>query len=154
MRVGLIDKPEAYDWSSYMYFISQKRAPEWLVRDFILSYFGKKVSDAQRAYREFVDFMIGQEYRSSLNDVVNSTILGCVDFVRKIKDKYLKDKKSNRNLPALRALSSRPAIEEIEKEVETVFGVDNALSRKVKPSDLLNTRLSIKTSASLLNPSF
>jgi hypothetical protein len=134
VRAGLVDKPEAYDWSSYMYFIGQKRAPEWLVTDFIFSYFGKKVSDAQRAYRKFVDAMIGQKYRSPLNDVVNSTILGCVDFVSEIKDKYLKDKKGDRSLPALRAFSNRPAIEEIEKEAETVFGTDNPLSKKIKES--------------------
>jgi len=132
VRAGLVDKPEVYDWSSYVYFIGQKKAPEWLARDFILGYFGKKVSDAQNGYREFVDAMIGQEYKSPLSDVVNSTILGNIDFIKEIKDKHLKDKKGDRNLPALRALSSRPVIEKIEKEVESVLGADHPLSKKVK----------------------
>jgi len=132
VRVGLVDKPEAYEWSSYLYYIGQKKAPEWLTLDFVLSYFGKEVSHAQRRYRKFVNAMIGQEYRSLLNDVVNSTILGSVDFVNEIKDKYLKYKTGDRNLPALRALSTRPSIEKIEKEVESVFGANNPLLKKVK----------------------
>ena len=132
VRAGIVDKPERYPWSSYLYFIGNKKAPEWLVMDFILSYFGKKVSEAKKGYREFVDAMLGQKYSSPLDDVVNSTILGCVHFVKEIRDKYLKGKKTDRNLPALRALSDRPAIEKIEEEVERVLGADKALSRKAK----------------------
>jgi len=132
VRAGIVDKPERYPWSSYLYFIGNKKAPQWLVMDLILSYFGRGVSEAKKGYREFVDAMLGQEYNSLLDDVVSSTILGCVDFVKEIKDKYLKGKNTDRNLPALRALSDRPAIEKIEEEVEIVLGADNALSRKVK----------------------
>lgn len=132
VRAGIVDKPEEYDWSSYPYYIDQKKAPEWLVRNSILHYFGRNFSNAQRKYREFVDAMIGQEYRNPLRSAVGSTILGSADFVQEIREKYLNNRKADRNLPALRALSRRPSIQEIEKEVESVFGKDLALSRKVK----------------------
>lgn len=67
-----------------------------------------------------------------LNGVVALTILGSLDFIKEIKDNYLKNKKVDHNVPALKKLSKRPSIEEIIKEVEAVFGQDRALSRKVK----------------------
>ena len=132
IRAGIVDKPEQYRWSSYLYYIGQEKPPEWLFRDFILNYFGKNFSDAQRRYRNFVDAMVGKDYKSPLNGVVASTILGSLDFIKEIKDNYLKNKKVDRNVPALKELSKRPSIEEIIKEVEAVFGQDRALSRKVK----------------------
>jgi hypothetical protein len=77
VRAGIVDKPETYDWgSSYQYFIGREKAPEWLVMDFILGYFGKKVSDAQKNYHKFVTAIPGQEYKSPLDDRTNSAILG------------------------------------------------------------------------------
>lgn len=134
VRAGIVDKPEAYNWSSYQYFIGQKKAPEWFVMDFILGYFGNKVSEAQKNYHKFVTAIFGQEqdYKSPLDDRPNSTILGSIDFIKEIRDKYLKDKKGDRNLSELRAFSTKPSIKKIEKEVELVFGSGNALSKKVK----------------------
>lgn len=132
VRSNAVDTPEAYDWSSYPYFIGGEKAPEWLILDFILGYFGENISDAQKDYRQFVNDGIEMEDKSPLDNVTGSTILGSVDFVNEIKDKYLKDKKGDRNLPALKEFSDRPAIEDIEKEVESVFGTDNSLSKKVK----------------------
>ena len=131
VRAGIVDKPEAYNWSSYQYFIGRGKAPEWLVMDLILGYFGKKVSDAQKNYHKFVAAILGQEYKGPVDDRTNSAILGRADFIEEIKDKYIKDKKGDRNLSELRAFSTRPEIKEIEKEVESVFGPDNALSKKV-----------------------
>ena len=48
VRAKMVDRPEQYRWSSYQYYIGMKKSPRWLVRDFILGYFGKKDSDAQR----------------------------------------------------------------------------------------------------------
>jgi putative transposase len=96
-----------------------------------LSYFGKKASRAQRGYRDFVESLLGQEYETPLKDVVNSTFLGSVDFVNEIKDKFLKDKKADRNLPLLRQLATSPAIDQIEKAMEWVVGGNEALSKQL-----------------------
>jgi putative transposase len=53
VRAGIVDKPEAYNWSSYQYFIGLEKVPEWFVMDFILGYFGNKVSEAQNNYHKF-----------------------------------------------------------------------------------------------------
>jgi putative transposase len=131
VRAGIMDRPEKYLWSSYPYYIGQKKAPEWLATNHILNYFGKNVSRARKRYQHFADAMVGQEYGSPLERVVSSTVLGSANFVEKIKEKYLRNRKIHRDLPALRALSERVAIEDIEKQVKTVFGEDQVSSKKV-----------------------
>lgn len=49
-----------------------------------------------RSYREFVSSFIGHSYENPLKRVVASTILGSVDFVDEIKNKYLSEKKTDR----------------------------------------------------------
>jgi len=101
-----------------------------LAVDFILSYFDKKVTVAQKSYRDFVTSLIGREYESPLSKLVASTILGHPEFVKKIKKKYLPKNKKDRNLPALRHLSAGPLIEDIEKQAELIFRDAPRLSRK------------------------
>jgi REP element-mobilizing transposase RayT len=132
VRAKMVDRPEEYPWSSYGYFIGLRRAPEWLMRDFILSYFGKRVSSAQKRYRDFVHAMMGQEYKSPLKEVVSSTILGREDFVEAIKDKFLTNREVDPNLPALKELSEKPSIQEIIDEVELVFGENRSLARGIE----------------------
>ena len=132
VRANMVDRPEQYRWSSYQYYIGLKKAPEWLVKDFILGYFGRKISDAQRGYRAFVETLIGQEYKNPLKEVVSSTILGSVDFIEAIKDKYLSNKKVDPNLPALKELYRKCSVDEIAEEVESVFGEDRVFARGVK----------------------
>ena len=132
VRAKMVDRPEQYRWSSYQYYIGLKKSPKWMVRDFILGYFGKKISDAQKGYRAFVESLIGQEYKSPLRDVVSSTILGRVDFIEAIKDKYLSNKEFDPNVPALKELSGKPSVEEIIEEVDSVFRENRGLARGVK----------------------
>jgi len=130
VRAKMVSRPEEHIWSSYRAYIGEEKKPEWLVVNFVLSYFGKKVSVSQKGYREFVSSLIGIDYESPLKKVVASTILGHDEFVKKIREKYLPDKKDDRNLPALRILSESLPIEDIEKQTEAVFYDDPKLSRK------------------------
>ena len=131
VRAGVVKKPEEYPWSSYRYYSGQKEAPKWLRRDVILGYFGKKVSEGEKRYREFVEAMMGQEQRNPLKDVLFSTMLGSIDFVKEVTEKHLSHKKADRNVPALRGLSPKPPIEEIKKKAEEVFENDEGLAKKV-----------------------
>jgi hypothetical protein len=46
VRAEMVEKPEAYQWSSYPFYIGKKKAPEWLHRAFVLEYFTEKQSIA------------------------------------------------------------------------------------------------------------
>ena len=87
---------------SYQFYIGEKKPPEWLHRDFILGYFGNKVSIAQKGYRNFVSALVNEKYDNPLGEVVSSTLLGSPGFIAFIKDKFLSGKKPDKNLPALK----------------------------------------------------
>jgi len=64
VRAKMVDRPEGYAWSSYQFYIGKQKAPEWLNRDFILSYFGKKVLTAQNEYQKFVTELVQKNMTS------------------------------------------------------------------------------------------
>ncbi len=131
VRAKIVDVPEKYRWSSYDFYIGKDKPPEWLTRDFILGYFSENPVEGQKKYRKYVNAIVNKEYESPLKEVFASTMLGSLDFINDIKEAFLKDKKADRDLPALNELSDKPRIDEIIKKTDKVFARDNALSRKV-----------------------
>jgi len=132
VRAKIVKTPQEYEWSSYQFYIGEKKPPEWLHRDFILGYFGNKVSIAQKGYRSFVTAILNKEYNNPLDEVVSSTLLGSPDFIAFIKDKFLSGKKPDKDLPALKKLINKSSPKDIFDEVESVFGKQGALGRNVK----------------------
>jgi putative transposase len=117
VRVGIVQVPADYPWMSYRYYIGDE-APVWLKTGFILGFFGKEIQQARIKYRDFVHEMISKEYTSPLLATVASTILGSPEFVNEIQERHLSAKKADRDLPALRELTSRPSLDEIVKAVK------------------------------------
>ncbi len=130
VRAGIVANPEEYPWSSYASYISAKNPPEWLCRDMILGYFGKKLKDAQRRYREFVEAE-REDQEDPLREVVASTILGSSEFVEAIREKLLAKRKAERDVPALRKLVAGPSPELIAHAVDGEIS-NAALARQVK----------------------
>ena len=104
VRAKIVETPEEYNWSSYHFYIGKQEPARWLYRDFILGYFGEKVSSAQKGYQKFVNALVHLEYDSPLDEVVSSTLLGSADFIAFIKDNFLSAKKPDKELPALKEL--------------------------------------------------
>ena len=132
LRAGMVEKPEEYEWSSYKFYALKNEKPEWLFTDFILGYFGEKHSTAQQKYKDFVNSMIGKEYKSPLAEVSFSAILGLSDFVNEIKEEFLSREKQDRNLPALKEQTDRPGIDAIDKAVESIVEKNEKLARQIK----------------------
>ncbi len=132
VRAKMVKSPEEYEWSSYLCYIGIKKPPQWLYRDFILGYFGNKISVAQKEYRHFVNALVNVKYDSPLDEVMSSTLLGSPGFITFIKDNFLSGKKSDKNLPALKGLIKKTSIKDIFDEVESVLGKQPALARSVK----------------------
>ena len=63
---------------------------------------------------------------------MGSTLLDSSDFIAFIKDKFLLDKKPDKDLPAFKELIDKVSIKNIFDEVESVFGKEAALGRNVK----------------------
>ena len=113
VRAKMVEAPEEYDWSSYKFYIGKQKSASWLYRDFILGYFDKKVSTAQKRYQDFVTALVDQEYDSPLNEVVSSTLLGSADFIAHIKENFLAAKKPDKELPALKELVKKTSMQDI-----------------------------------------
>jgi REP element-mobilizing transposase RayT len=131
IRAKIVDRLQDYRLSSYLDYIGNRKTPAWLERNFILGYFGKKAKIAEKNYREFIETELTQKYKSPLTEVVGSAVLGSADFVDEIKKRFIDGKKANRDLPAIRALSSKPTIKDIIKEVESAFNQQPAQVKNV-----------------------
>jgi putative transposase len=116
----------------YQFYIGKQEPARWLYHDFILGYFGKKISSAQKGYQKFVNTLAFQQYDSPMEQVVSSTLLGSADFIAFIKDNFLSAKKPDKELPALKELVKKASMQDIFETVELVFTQNKALARNVK----------------------
>ncbi len=132
VRAKIVERPEEYEWSSYVYYIGRKKKPAWLNTDFILGYFGRKRSSVEKEYHQFVNILAKEEYESPLKDVVSSTLLGSLDFITYIKDTYISGKGIGKDIPASKELLKRVSVNDIFEEVEDIFSDNRVVSRDVK----------------------
>jgi REP element-mobilizing transposase RayT len=128
VKVGIVAKPEEYEWSSYRYYIGKSEAPTWLRISFVLGYYGGMAGVEK--YREFVNEVREQESKSPLKGAVAATILGSPKFVKWITQSHLDEMQADRNVPAVRKMV-RPALDEIETIVGKLIFADKTLARKV-----------------------
>jgi len=117
VRVGMVTKPEDYQWSSYQDYIGARPAVFWLCTNTVTG----RIGDAKR-YREFVEDMLGKEYESPLQGVFASSLLGSELFVQDITAMHLDGKEIDREVPAIRELSKSRKIEMIVSNLRGVFG--------------------------------
>jgi putative transposase len=129
VRVGIVERPEQYQWSSYLNYTGHIKPPAWLRTGFILGCFAKQADDARNKYRTFVEDRLGKEYESPLMKSIGTSILGSIAFVEEISTTYIQGKE-DRNIPALRQISSRPSLEAILKETQAEFSDDENLARR------------------------
>ena len=166
VRAGMVTKPEDFPWSSYRGYIGHGNAPEWLKREFIHSYFDKRVATAAKKYRSFVEELLGAEYESPLNETFGSAVLGTAGFIETITATHLATRDVERDLPALRQFTDRPTLEKIQTAVNTVIVGNEKLARQAcmyfchrysgeklrTIGELFNVRESAITEASRLFP--
>jgi putative transposase len=132
VRAKLVEIPEKYDWSSYKFYIGKQKSPKWLYRDFILSYFGADISNAQKGYQHFVNALTNAQHENPLEQVVSSTLLGSAEFIALIKDTHLAEIKPDNNVPALKELAERVSMRDIFDAVESLAGEEQSLARDIK----------------------
>jgi putative transposase len=131
VRAGMVAKPEHYQWSSYRSYIGHSTTPAWLKTDFILGYFGRKAPDAKNSYRRFVEDLLDSAYESPLQATVASTVLGRSAFVRDVAERHLGEKRSDRSMPAVKALALRPSMDAIIMKIKAELGDRAELLRNV-----------------------
>ena len=110
VRAGIVEKPEAWRWSSYQATGGLRDEPEYLTTDWILGLFNSKRVVAQRQYRAFV--REGIHGGSPWTKLRGQVVLGEERFVERLKD-LLQDKKQVKEIPRPQRYISRPGLEKI-----------------------------------------
>lgn len=86
----LINKAEAYPWSSCAAYFDEKIKPSWLQTSNILEKFGNRMQ--KEKYRLFVEEKTDDELDKFFSKTKHSPILGADEFVKIITERYLKNK--------------------------------------------------------------
>ena len=107
VRARMVDLCKDYSWSSYLVFGGYAKAPEWLDTRWLLSLFGENQTKAKKRYRSFVESVQNEKIENPSKDIVGGVILGGADFVKWIKQNYLKKDSEIKEKPQLRSLKPR-----------------------------------------------
>jgi REP-associated tyrosine transposase len=129
VRAGMVSWPQDHEWSSYRCYAGLATEPAWLTSNLVLGSFG--TTNPKANYRSFVEDLIGAEYESPLKGVIASTLLGSPEFVSQVSEAHVDQLKSDRSVPAVKKLSSRPTAEKIMATVKDVLGGDSTLTKKI-----------------------
>ena len=147
---GIVNKPEEYRWSSYRYYLSHSKKPNWLFCDETLDHFGH---EKIRNYKKFI--ISGMNGAKSINEQdLKNPILGSDQFIEKINFKHLQfpncEKMAEKHW-VLARLS--PTIEDVVTAVSNYFSitVEELISIKNKKGGYLPKDLTIYLGLQLPN---
>ncbi len=129
VRANIRKDPQDYPWSSYQYFISDKKAPDFLTTEFILSIFSRDRKKSHALYEKFVEEAIGKEAGIIKENIKGGFILGDSDFVGWVRDRFLKNKE-NKEIPQIKRLKVTRTPEEIDQIVNQHIN-EKKLARKI-----------------------
>ncbi|MDH3454320.1 MAG: transposase, partial [Desulfuromonadales bacterium] len=130
VKEGLSASPATYEWSSYRCYMDEQEAREWLQTNFLLSIMGQG-SEVRQRYQKYVE-----ADDDSFNDLyaaksASMAVLGRQEFVQEIREKHLANRHVSRDLPAARALRTRPEIQQIVDVVAGELRDDHRLVKKM-----------------------
>ncbi len=122
VRAGIVERPEAYPYSSYKSFI-QKEGEEIVYRDLILAMLASDPALARSKYRTLAESAISEELESPLKDVYGGAILGGENFIRKTLGRLKDETLSKEEVSSRRELQKSMGAEEILKIVSHHLGI-------------------------------
>ena len=112
VRVGLIERPEQWKWSSYRATIGLVKRVSFLTIDWILSQFDGRKRVAMEKYKRFV--MEGIDKESPWETLKGQIFYGTEEFIKQLSG--LLDEKGNiKEVPRLQRYVARPPVSELFK---------------------------------------
>ncbi len=90
VKAGIVNKPEEYEWSSYIYLIDKtkaKKVEKWFKPENTLILFGSNYEKAREKFKEYVEEGIIGKTEDPLKQVKKGYILGGDAFIKKIEGK-------------------------------------------------------------------
>jgi len=103
LRAGLVERIDAYRWSSHKGYISVAGKWDWLHKNHIFSQLSKDRKDWLRYYRKWVSVEAEDEASKKISGKKWPICLGTKAFIDRLKETYGKQK-INKDVPSSRAL--------------------------------------------------
>ena len=113
LRMGLMQKPGQWPWSSYRTTIGKGKGVSFLESQWILAQFGGERRESIRRYRAFVSEGIDGE--SPWSALKGQIFLGSEGFIEKLSG-LLKGKEPIKEIPRTQRYVTRPSLRELFKE--------------------------------------
>jgi len=116
VRAGIVEIPDAWQWSSYAAMAGIKKSPEYLTEDWVLGQFGRNKRSGQSRYKEFV--MAGSNKNSPWKELQGQGLLGRDNFIEEFKN-LLTMKEEIKEIRREQRYTGRPRLSGIFKEGQT-----------------------------------
>jgi len=129
VKARMVEFPEAYGWSSYVYYHKRISRPSHMETSFLLGQLGSQERVARREMKKYVEAGRTGHLPDPLKDVRGGAILGDASFVQWVQKKFLKRRNKDRDLPGLKELK-RLDLSTIRDLVEKKLKSDPRLARK------------------------
>jgi putative transposase len=113
VRMGLVQRPEQWPWSSYRATIGRGKGGSFLETKWVFSQFGGERRESIRRYRAFVSEGIDGE--SPWSALKGEIFLGSEGFIGKLSG-LLKCKEPIKEIPRTQRYVTRPSLRELFKE--------------------------------------
>ena len=121
LRAGMVERLADYRWSSYPAYAYEKRAPEWLNTEVILSQL-VNAGERHQAYRKNAQKYATEEARL-WEDLRHGFILGSRRFVETIKARYLPDA-AHPEVPQQKRVAKDVDVEKVLSQAANLSGCD------------------------------
>lgn len=121
VRAKMVSSPSDYQWSSYNAFIGKQKPPQFLETDWLLSTFGKNRKQARQSYKDFVEKVDAKALEDPGKLISEGFLLGDTNFVNWVKQTFLCRRNDEKEIPQLKKLKPRVAIEDVVQAVSDLF---------------------------------
>ena len=130
VKAKMVERLSQYRWSSHKAYANRKESLDGLNTHFVLEYFSRNRKKATELYKRFMAKTPGDEIEKFYSSKKQGSILGDLDFMEHIKEKYISDDAlPNIEVKEKVQLRGEKVIKKIKKDVCRMF--------KVKEIDVL-----------------
>lgn len=91
---GLIKQPQEHPWTSHRNYLGGNKACSWLTTDFLLRYFGRRLSKAKRKLHEFVLEGVPVKLLGRLQDKRWPSVLGSDIFKEWVQSNFVSEQEN------------------------------------------------------------
>lgn len=123
LKAGLAASLDEYAWTSHHAYLSDSGIWNWMHRAPVLKRFSDDLDEARKGYLRFMAEEDDERVEQAFSMRNLPSILGGLDFVKKIKECFFTAKR-HREVPAARVLA--PSAEEVTAAVAAYYGVDES----------------------------